>query len=183
METTTRLNRIHPLMAAAAVSVIIVSVAGAAAITGILPSSHGAPEPQSSAIAPGSAALGYAPAPAAAPIAAPVAGQMAMPVAANYPQPAPAVEERKPAVKHTVQHARPVHHTTEVARNDEPSYEQRPAPQAAPKQPNYIGIGAGALIGGVLGNQVGKGNGKKLATVAGIIGGGVIGNEVANRNR
>jgi uncharacterized protein YcfJ len=44
-----------------------------------------------------------------------------------------------------------------------------------------VGIGAGAVIGGLLGNQVGGGNGKKLATVAGIIGGGYLGNEVANR--
>jgi hypothetical protein len=107
-----------------------------------------------------------------------------MPIAANYAQPAPVLEEQAPLVKHAVHHARPVHHSTELAHNDERSYEQRPAPQpAAAPQPNYLGIGAGALIGGVLGNQVGKGNGKKLATVAGIIGGGVIGNEVANRNR
>jgi uncharacterized protein YcfJ len=108
---------------------------------------------------------------------------MAMPVAANYVEPAPVVEERAPAVKHTVHHPRPVHHYTQVARNDDSGYSERPAPQAAPRQPNYLGIGAGALIGGVLGHQVGGGNGKKLATVAGIIGGGMIGNEVANRNR
>ena len=40
----TNISRIHPLMAAAAVSVIVVSLAGTAAITGMLPSSHGAPE-------------------------------------------------------------------------------------------------------------------------------------------
>src|SRR4051794_11491967 len=42
IKTTT--NRIHPLMAAAAASVIIVSLVGTAAITGVLPSSHSAPE-------------------------------------------------------------------------------------------------------------------------------------------
>ena len=46
-----------------------------------------------------------------------------------------------------------------------------------------LGIGTGAVIGGLIGNQIGGGNGKKLATVAGIIGGGMIGNEIANRNR
>jgi uncharacterized protein YcfJ len=187
METTTRLNRIHPLMATAAVSIILVSLAGVAAITGILPSSHGAPEAQPSAIPPATAALGYAPAPAGAPMAAPGDAQMATPVAAAYEQPAPAAEERAPAVKHTVQH-HAVHHTTQLARNDEASNDQRPAPQpaapqAAPSKPNYLGIGAGAVIGGLIGHQVGGGNGKKLATVAGVIGGGIIGNEVANRNK
>jgi uncharacterized protein YcfJ len=36
----------------------------------------------------------------------------------------------------------------------------------------------GALAGGLLGNQVGGGNGKKLATVAGAVGGGYAGNKV-----
>ncbi|MES3024478.1 MAG: glycine zipper 2TM domain-containing protein [Pseudomonadota bacterium] len=42
------------------------------------------------------------------------------------------------------------------------------------------GVGAvgGALLGGLLGNQVGGGNGKKVATVAGVVGGAVIGNQV-----
>jgi uncharacterized protein YcfJ len=46
-----------------------------------------------------------------------------------------------------------------------------------------LGVATGALVGGFLGNRVGSGNGRKLATVAGIIGGGMLGNEMANRNR
>ena len=39
------------------------------------------------------------------------------------------------------------------------------------------------MVGGLLGNQVGGGNGKKVATVAGALMGGYAGNEVAhNRN-
>ena len=37
---------------------------------------------------------------------------------------------------------------------------------------------AGAVIGGLLGNQVGKGKGKKAATAAGAVAGGLIGNKV-----
>jgi outer membrane lipoprotein SlyB len=37
----------------------------------------------------------------------------------------------------------------------------------------------GALIGGALGNQVGKGDGRKAATVAGAVAGGVVGNKVS----
>ena len=47
------------------------------------------------------------------------------------------------------------------------------------------GLGAvgGAVVGGALGNQVGKGNGRTAMTVLGAIGGGVAGNEVEKRMR
>jgi len=38
----------------------------------------------------------------------------------------------------------------------------------------------GAIAGGVLGNQVGKGNGRKLATVGGAVGGGFAGHAIGN---
>lgn len=41
-----------------------------------------------------------------------------------------------------------------------------------------VGIVGGAVVGGLLGNQVGKGNGKTVATVAGAAAGGYAGNEV-----
>lgn len=44
MNTTPTSHRIHPLLAVAAVSVTVVSLLGAAAITGVLPSSHGNPD-------------------------------------------------------------------------------------------------------------------------------------------
>src|SRR6476661_2868431 len=44
METTAK--RIHPLVATAAASVVLVSLVGVAAITGLLPSSNGSPAPQ-----------------------------------------------------------------------------------------------------------------------------------------
>lgn len=223
METTARFNRIHPLMAAAAVSVVIVSLTGAAAITGLLPSSKSANEvpamplaaaspyatqqpgmvPMTNAqgqvvMVPAAALQGQAPAAAqlaATPVTPQLATQLAagtapqmMPVAAAQPiaytqpaqQPAPVVIKEvireKPVVK-VVEKTRVVH-----AKASEPRYyPQHTAP--APAQPNYVGIGTGAVIGGLIGNQIGGGNGKKLATVAGIIGGGMIGNEIANRNR
>jgi uncharacterized protein YcfJ len=39
------------------------------------------------------------------------------------------------------------------------------------------------VVGGLLGNQVGSGNGRKLATIAGAVGGGYVGNEIAKRNQ
>lgn len=45
-----------------------------------------------------------------------------------------------------------------------------------------LGAVIGALAGGVLGNQVGKGDGRKAATVAGAVAGGVVGNQVGKRS-
>jgi uncharacterized protein YcfJ len=47
---------------------------------------------------------------------------------------------------------------------------------------NVGGALAGALIGGVLGHQVGGGSGKDLATVGGAVAGGVIGSNVGRDN-
>jgi outer membrane lipoprotein SlyB len=41
-----------------------------------------------------------------------------------------------------------------------------------------VGAAGGALLGGLLGNQVGSGHGRQLATVAGAVGGAVMGNQV-----
>lgn len=47
------------------------------------------------------------------------------------------------------------------------------------------GLGAvgGAVVGGVLGHQVGGGNGKKVMTVVGAVGGGLAGHEIEKRAR
>jgi outer membrane lipoprotein SlyB len=41
-----------------------------------------------------------------------------------------------------------------------------------------VGAAGGAILGGLLGNQVGSGHGRQLATVAGAVGGAVAGNQV-----
>lgn len=173
--TTATANRIHPLVAGAAVSVIVASLVGVAAMAGWLPNSHSAPSPAMPAdvaanmMAPASASTQMAP--VAAPIAAPA------PVVAQVaPEPAPVVHKR---VVHRTQVAQaPVYNDYNGYR--EPVRQQQPMQAQAPAQPNYVGIGAGAVIGGLLGNQVGGGRGKALATVAGVIGGGMLGNAVQN---
>ena len=47
---------------------------------------------------------------------------------------------------------------------------------------NVAGTVAGALIGGVLGHQVGGGSGKDIATVGGAVAGGVIGSNMSQGN-
>ena len=48
-----------------------------------------------------------------------------------------------------------------------------------------IGLGtiAGAVIGGVVGSQIGGGSGKTVATVVGAAGGGYVGHEIENRQQ
>ncbi len=47
---------------------------------------------------------------------------------------------------------------------------------------NTAGTVIGAIVGGALGNQVGKGDGRKAATVAGAVIGGAVGNKQARRD-
>ncbi len=172
MNTTTTASRIHPLMAGAAISVTVLCLVGAASIAGILPNSRAnvpAVPADVAAMTPANAAV----------LAAPVVAQ-----AAPAPAPAPVVHKR--VVHHTpVAQARPAYNDNNDRYRDtayrEPVRQQQPAPAPAPAQPNYVGIGTGAVIGGLIGNQVGGGRGKALATVAGVIGGGMLGNAVQNQ--
>lgn len=50
--------------------------------------------------------------------------------------------------------------------------------EVVPTDINYGSTAIGAVVGGVLGNQVGGGNGKKAAAVLGAIAGGVAGNQI-----
>src|SRR5450830_938695 len=177
MNTTTTASRIHPLMAGAAISVTVLCLVGAASIAGILPNSR-ANVPATPAIPADVAAM--TPANAAA-LAAPVTAPVAAPVVAQA-APAPVVHKR--VVHHTqVAQARPAYNDNNDGYRDtayrEPVRQQQPVP--APAQPSYVGIGTGAVIGGLIGNQVGGGRGKALATVAGVIGGGMLGNAVQNQ--
>ncbi|QYG08901.1 glycine zipper 2TM domain-containing protein [Janthinobacterium sp. PAMC25594] len=170
METTAASNPIHPLMAAAAVSLTLVSLVGAAAIAGLLPNSHGAAVSSSTVDRTSSGS-------------APLAQQSA---------PAPVVREIV-RYKTVVHHEYPRRHETaydkdraQLAQADQPrDYRQAPAyQQPAPVAQNSpLGIGIGALVGGLIGSHVGGGNGRTLAAIAGAVGGGYAGNEIAKRNQ
>lgn len=180
MEMNQPSNRIHPLMAGAAVSVILVSLLGIAAITGVLPTSH--------ATAGAPAAVQPTPIAAQALVAAPVPATT-QPVVHQVAA-APAVHSE--GTKHkTVVHHHSVQHAQVQAQpgqqfSQAPAYQQQPSSayqQPAPVAQNSpVGIGVGAVVGGLLGNQIGGGKGKTLATIAGAVGGGYVGNEIAKRN-
>ena len=44
-----------------------------------------------------------------------------------------------------------------------------------------LGMAGGAVAGGLLGNQIGGGTGKTVATVGGAVAGGVVGNEIQKK--
>jgi len=155
MNMTPTANRIHPLLAVAAVSVTLASLVGIAAMTDVLPKSY-----SSTAEATQKTSMGVAP--------------TATPLVATPVHSAKVAVRSQPVVhKATPVHANP-------ARQQVAAPAQPPAAPVAQNSP--IGIGVGAVVGGLLGNQVGGGNGKTLATIAGAVGGGYLGNEIAKKN-
>ena len=58
--------------------------------------------------------------------------------------------------------------------------QQQPQQQAGLNLP---GAAVGALIGGILGHQVGGGTGKQIATVGGVVGGAALGSQVGGGSR
>ncbi len=178
MENNNTLSRIHPLVAGAAIAVILVSLTGVAAITGLIPNSHG----------------NAAPAASATPLTAAASPAALVESKAEAEMPAPqaksaALEKQVPQRTAQSSHSQPRRTYSSQAAAQAPAIcsscgrvESVQAIQQA-AQPSGVGMVAGAVLGGVLGNQVGGGNGRKLATVAGAVGGGYAGNEVEKRTR
>ncbi|MFV8598096.1 glycine zipper 2TM domain-containing protein [Ralstonia pseudosolanacearum] len=178
-------RRMHPLAAGAAVAVIIASLTAVAAMTGVLPTSkatQGSTNPNVAAQA------SIVPS-ASAPLALASPGQTAAPN-----QAAPAYPAQPNAMRHAVHHPAPSYAEHNPSSNADYAQTQ-PRPAANPyagqvtaitpvatQQGNETGLGmiGGAVVGGLLGNQVGKGNGRTLATVAGAVGGGYAGHEAEN---
>lgn len=183
MPVEAQTSKINPLVAIAAVSVIIFSAVGVGVMTGVIPSSK---SEQAAAPTPTTAA---APAPAATPAAAPAS------------EAAPAEAPRKVAkTQHEPKHEAK-HEPTHVASAEPPRVAQnQPAPPPpAPKicgncgsvvaintskqkgEGSGLGAVGGAVVGGLLGNQVGRGTGRTVATVVGAGAGALAGNEVEKR--
>ena len=186
-QTTQSARRVHPLVAGASISVILVSLLGIAAITGVLPTSHGS-------VAPQPAVAAYGPAGAAPVATTPTAAQYATQdgrardVGPNGNGVAPTAHHK--AAHHNAQPSAQDQQQRQYTQNtySEPVRNGGPVPDTAQQHPvqNYVsdmhpvGTGVGAVVGGLLGHQVGGGNGKTLATVAGALIGGYAGNEVAH---
>lgn len=174
---------LHPLVAAAAVSVIALSGVGIASMLMNRSSATTAPD-QVVATAPMTAAADNAASAEPAQIPAPVyEAPVSKPVS-------------KPASK-------PVHKPVQVAaaesRPTAPVYDAPVAQASAPCREcavvestrevkvegkgSGLGAVAGGLVGGLLGNRIGAGNGRALATVAGAVGGGYAGNAIEKSSK
>jgi hypothetical protein len=146
METTTKSIRLHPLLTAAAISLIVLSGVGIAAITGVLPTSRGSSEP-----------LITMPAPAA-PAAKPKLRPVARAVAPRPPAPAPiAAAYPLPGVGGVIESVKQVEQKGEN-------------PIAGP----IIGGIAGAVLGHQVGHGTGRTIATAVGAGAGILGGKVI---------
>lgn len=160
MEAQTKPNRIHPLVAAAAVGVLLFSLVGVAAMTGMLPNSNSSNSPKESVAELDAAAAAADKEAADKKMAAERAREReranSRVVEASPPPPAACHSCGRVEAVHTVQSAAP---------------------------PSGVGVVGGAVVGGLLGNQIGGGSGRTLATVAGAVGGGYAGNEIEKNTR
>jgi outer membrane lipoprotein SlyB len=193
----------HPLLLLAALAVVLFCLVGTAAIMGWIPSSIGGndtrqlSEAERAALASSMTAAGQPLAPGAtsadmaqlAPNTAPMPAAPAYPpqqLAQGYaPAPAPSQQyapepEPRPAPRTT-------HHpkTVQLAAAEPKSKwcgncGNIESVRAIKHRAQGSGLGAagGAVLGGLLGNQVGGGTGRQIATVAGAVGGAVVGNQV-----
>ena len=194
-------GRLHPLMILAALAVLLFCMIGTAAIMGWIPSSiggnanrqlseadrvalaaalpQGAPQPAPGVVplAPAQQAgmaQAYAPQPGAAYPAQPA------PQAYVQPQPpAPVVHEPEPVSKPAPRNATQVA-AADCGRNWCSNSGNVESDRTIKQRAEGSGLGAagGAVLGGLLGNQIGDGSGRKIATAAGAIGGAVVGNQV-----
>jgi len=149
-------NRVNPIVAIAAVSVIIFSAVGVGVVTGIIPNSFskGAENLPMREGAKGATATKQAAAPTANTPVSENARRDAVRVAqAEVPRPAPGVCADCGKVT-----------TINVAEQE--------------GEATGLGAVAGGVLGGVLGNQIGRGSGRKIATVAGAAGGAYAGHQV-----
>jgi outer membrane lipoprotein SlyB len=194
MENPISFSRIHPLVAAASISVILVSAVGVAAMAGLLPNSHSSSTSATVASVPPSPVIDT-PVVAAAPVAA-EAETPSKPQATDKET----VKRAASPANEKVATSRPASAASPQARTPAYADNSRVTVQApavcydcgrvesinaiqAQGQPSGVGMIAGGVIGGLIGNQIGGGNGKKVATVAGAVGGGYAGHQIEKQNR
>ncbi|CAB3662643.1 glycine zipper 2TM domain-containing protein [Achromobacter pestifer] len=162
---------LHPLVAAAAVAVIVMCAVGVAAVVGWLPTPSANPHADVPVAGAGPESANLAPAPQAA--VPPAPAQTGRPASAGAPRPAAPAQQQQA---------------------------QQPPPQACqscgvvegirqvqvPVKDNsdhLVGTIGGGVVGGVVGNQFGGGSGKTALTVLGAVGGALAGREVERNIR
>lgn len=175
-------QRLHPLIMAAAVSVIVLSAVGVAAIVGWLPGSSADEAPLHEAVVQAAQSQqpdqASAPAAPAAPAAAAAKPAQAVVQAAPKPSAAVPAPTPKPAAAGSTA-------CTGCGVVESVRAVQGPAPRSGNfiTDNNVIGTVAGGVVGGVVGNQFGGGSGKTALTVLGAMGGALAGHEIERNIR
>lgn len=167
---TTRIENprrgLHPLVAAAAIAVIVMCAVGVAAVMGWLPSPSANPHADAPLAGAGPESANLAPAPQAAVPPAPAPAQTGRPASAAAPRPAaPAPAQQACQSCGVVESVRQV----QVPVKDNSDH--------------LVGTIGGGVVGGVVGNQFGGGSGKTALTVLGAVGGALAGREVERNIR
>lgn len=163
----------HPLIWVAGIAIILFCTAGIAALMGWLPSSTKTPDP-ATVEAPAPTAQLTAPLP---PVKDPATSASAPANTKQYHQEAPKKIHRK--APETVANNTPLP-PAKIKCNECGVIEDI---RAIDNHAQGSGLGAvgGAVVGGVLGHQVGGGRGQDVATVAGALGGAYAGNEIEKK--
>ena len=152
-------GRSNPLIAIAAVAVIIFSAVGVGVMTGVIPSSISKNAEQQAAPAPAPKAPDTAKAPAPKKTQSTASAPKKT---TTQPARVAAVEPPKPKAAPVCANCGTVRAINVIEQKGEGS---------------GLGAVAGGVVGGVLGSQVGRGSGRKIATVAGAAGGAYAGHE------
>lgn len=79
--------------------------------------------------------------------------------------------------------ATPIYETVQVSYPEEQCWKERVRHQGWGHEGSYTPVIAGAIVGGVVGNQFGGGRGRDALTVAGALLGASVGNDLATRGR
>jgi outer membrane lipoprotein SlyB len=172
METQVK-SKIHPLVATAAIAVIVLCAVAVAAITGYLPGTSA----QKSATEPVAAISTPAPTPAVPAPAATVPAPKATPAQPKVAQASP--PKQQPAAV-----ASPAPRATQAAAAPPKSVCSNCGTVTGVSEVEVKGEGsglgavAGGVAGAVLGSQVGSGRGRTVAGVAGAAGGAYAGHQV-----
>ncbi|TAM05832.1 MAG: glycine zipper 2TM domain-containing protein [Paraburkholderia sp.] len=170
--------RIHPLVAGAAVAVILASATGIAAMTGVLPTTHASTISTTAQVdntTPG--------------VVRQDAHQPSDTQALARQEPVRHVHAAQTALAPRHAHASTYRGTTEPTALRQAAVDPNSgsvvaiSPIQAPEPTTGIGAVGGAVAGGLLGNQIGQGRGRTLATIAGAIGGGLAGNGIEHEVR
>ncbi|MDQ1761217.1 glycine zipper 2TM domain-containing protein [Achromobacter aegrifaciens] len=159
---------IHPLVAAAAIAVIVMCTVGVAAVMGWLPSPSANPHADEPVAEAGPEDANLAPAPQAAVPPAPAAPRPQAQAQAPAPAQRPAPQSPAPQACATCGVVESVRQVQVPVKDN---------------SDHLIGTIGGGVVGGVVGNQFGGGSGKTALTVLGAVGGALAGREVERNIR